>query len=318
MRVLVAGGTGFIGGHLVRALIARGDLVTVLSRDVAAARRELPRECRVAHWDPGHAGHAHVGARSPWFEELPFVDGVINLVGAPIAHRWTDEYKKKIRDSRLKATESLVEAIALAGESKARNAARPRVLINASGVGYYGMSTKREVDEGAAAGGDFLAKVCEDWEAAAQKAEDHGVRVVRLRKGVVLGRGGGLVREMVPLGLIVVGPIGKGDNSISWVHVDDVVGMMTWALDDDTLSGAINCTSPHYTTGRELARSMASVLDKRSVPVPESLLRMRFGSAVDAMIGSQKVFPKRAIDKGYEYHFARLVPALEQSMMGES
>src|SRR5687767_2805945 len=119
MRVLVAGGTGFIGMHLVRALLDRGDVVTVLTRDAADGRKTLPRECRVVSWDPGKQG--------PWCEELPFVDAVVNLAGANVAKRWTDDYKKKIRDSRIKATESLVEAIVAAGESKARNAQRPAV-----------------------------------------------------------------------------------------------------------------------------------------------------------------------------------------------
>ncbi len=293
----------------MRTLIGRGDVVTVLTRDVAAARRELPRECRVAHWDPGKKG--------PWFDELPFVDAVVNLAGAPVASRWTDDYKRKIRDSRVKATESLVEAIAAAGESKARNAKRPAVLVNASGCGYYGASLDAEVDEDGDAGRDFLAEVCKDWEAAAEKAEENEVRVVRLRIGVVIGKGGGAAKEMVPMGMFVAGPIGKGDNAVSWVHVDDVVGMILWSLDEPSVHGAINCTSPFFTTGRELARSMASVLGKRNLPVPEAFLRPVFGAAVDIMVGSQKIYPKRAVDQGYAFHFARLVPALEQALMGD-
>ncbi len=309
MRVLVAGGTGFIGMHLVRALLDRGDVVTVLTRDVAGGKKTLPRECRVVSWEPGKKG--------PWYEELPFVDAVVNLAGASVAKRWTDDYKKKIRQSRVKATESLVEAIALAGESKARNARRPAVLVNASGCGYYGASTAGEVSEEDEAGEDFLATVCRDWEAAAEQAAEHGVRVVRLRIGVVIGKGGGAAENMAPGKRIVLGPVGKGDNTMSWVHVDDVVGMILWAVDDAAVSGALNCTSPFPATARELSQSIASVIDKRRIGVPEALVRPMLGDAVEMLLGDQKVYPKRAVDLGYAFHYARLVPALEQALMSD-
>lgn len=310
MRVLVAGGSGFVGAHLVRALVARGDSVTVLTRSVDAARAELPRECRVAHWDPGKRG--------PWFDELPFVDAVINLAGAPVAQRWTENSKRTIRESRVAATTSLVEAIKAAGESKARNAKMPAVLINASAVGYYGTPTNGEVDESAEPGADFLAGVCKSWEEAASAAEEFGVRVVRLRIGVVLGRGGGAMARMVgPMGAFVAGPIGKGQNTVPWVHVDDVVGMITWALDDDAVSGAINCTSPYSTTGKGLAKAMASVLGKPAFAAPEAFVRPILGDMIELVVGSQQVYPKRAVELGYEFHFARLVPALEQALHDE-
>lgn len=310
MRVLLAGGTGFVGIHLVRALVARGDTVTVLTRNVAEARKNLPRECRVAYWEPGKKG--------PWYEEVSFVDAVINLAGTPVAQRWTDSVKLSIKESRLQATNSLVEAIELAGESRSRNAHRPAVLINASAVGYYGASTSGVVEERAEAGVGFLADVCKDWEQAAASAEKLGVRVVRLRIGVVLGKGGGVLTRMVaPLGAFVAGPIGKGDNVVSWVHVDDVVGITLWALENDSVSGAINCTSPFPTTGKQLAESMASVLDKRALSVPELFVRPVLGEMIEVIVGSQNVYPQRAVELGYEYRHARLVPALEQALASE-
>lgn len=310
MRVLVAGGTGFVGGHLVRALIARGDTVTVLTRDVAAARKELPRECRVAHWEPGKKG--------PWFDELPFVDAVVNLAGTPVAQRWTEASKRGIKESRVRATTSIVEALEAAGASRARNAKRPSVLVNASAIGYYGTPTAGEVDESASAGGDFLAGVCKDWEAASAPAEGFGVRVVTLRIGVVLGRGGGALGRMVgPMGAFVAGPIGKGDNAVSWVHVEDVVGMILWAIDNEAVSGAVNCTSPFSTTGKDLAKTMASVLGKPAFAAPVAFVRPVLGDMIEIVIGSQKVYPRRAVDLGYEFHFARLVPALEQALVDD-
>lgn len=308
MRVLLAGGTGFVGTHLVRALVARGDTVTVLTRDVAAAKKGLPRECRVAHWEPGTKG--------PWFEELQFVDAVVNLAGAPVAQRWTAKSKRSIKESRLRATTSIVEALAAAGESRSRGAHRPAVLINASAIGYYGSSTVGVVDEGGATGEGFLADVCKEWETSAVAAETLGVRVVRLRIGVVLGQGGGALQRMVgPLGAFVAGPIGKGHNTVSWVHVDDLVGMVTWALDDARVEGALNCTSPFATTGRELANSMASVLGKSAFAAPEVVMRSLLGEMVEIIVGSQNIYPKRAVDLGYEYHYAQLVPALEQALV---
>lgn len=282
----------------------------MLTRDVDAARKELPRECRVAHWEPGKKG--------PWFEEVPFVDAVVNLAGAPVAQRWTDASKRLIKDSRVKATASLVEALAAAGESRARNAARPQVLVNASAVGFYGTNTAAQVDESSAPGGDFLAGVCQEWEKAASAAEELGVRVVRLRIGVVLGHGGGSLARMVgPLGAFVAGPIGKGDNAVSWVHVDDVTGMVLWSLDDARVTGAINCTSPFFTTGKGLAKAMASVLGKPAFAAPEAFVRPILGDMIDLVVGSQKVFPSRAVELGYEFHLARLVPALEEALVRE-
>ncbi len=301
--VLVTGGTGFVGGALVRALLRRGDRVTVLSRNVDKARAQVPRQARVAAWQPGKPG--------AWTDELSVVDAVVHLAGAPVATRWSPKYKKLIESSRDDTTRHLVEAIGAQSN-------KPAVLVSASATGFYGASRKERLDEDAEPGSDFLAKVCVGWEEAVRAVSEHGVRNAQLRIGVVLGPGGGaLARMVLPLRSMVGGPIGKGDNKMSWVHIDDVVGMLLWAVDDDNVSGPINCTSPYVTTGKEMAKTIGSVINRPAVGTPTAVMRMVLGEAVDVIIGSQEIYPQRAIDGEYEFQHARLVPALEASLMAD-
>jgi uncharacterized protein (TIGR01777 family) len=297
---LVTGGTGFVGRAVVRALLERGDLVTVLTREADRARASLPRDVRVAQWSPPKRG--------PWMDELEVVDGVVHLAGATVLGRWNARQKRTIDESRGTVTDLLVDAIGAAQN-------KPAVLVSASAVGYYGDSRSDRVDESAKPGRGFLADVTERWEAAAKRAEEHDVRNVRLRLGVVFGPGGGALQEMLgPMRMFVGGPIGKGDNYISWVYLDDVVGMALMALDDDSISGPLNCTSPFPTTARELAVQMGSVLGRPRIGAPGFVAGMMFGEAAEAVTGSLRVAPSRALELGYEYHKARLLPALEASL----
>lgn len=304
MRVLVTGGTGFLGRALIRALLDRGDQVTVLTRDVKSAPKSLRDEARVVAWTPGKPG--------PWEAELSVVDAVVHLAGAPVAKRWTESYKATLVSSRVSSGRALVEAIG-------KHERRPAVVVSASGVGYYGADRPgRVLDEDSPPGTDFIAKLCIDWEQAIREAEAHGVRTVQLRIGVVLGPGGGALGEMVQLGgAFVGGPVGKGDNALAWISLDDVVGMVLWALDDDRVSGPINCTSPNVTTQRELAKSAGSVLGRPAIGVPEAVMRMVLGEVVDVLCGSVNAQPTRALELGYEYHHARLVPALEAALVSD-
>lgn len=301
-RVLLTGGTGFLGQVLLTALVARGDLVTVLTRNPGAARRELPRDVRVVGWDPNKKG--------PWYEEVGVVDAVVHLAGKPVLTRWSAKVKDDILKSRAGSTERIVEAI---GEA----AHKPSVFVCASATGFYGSDRASEVDESDSPGDDFLSGVCQKWEAAARGAEEHGVRSVQMRIGVVLGPGGGALAKMVaPMGVAVLGPVGRGDNHVSWIHVDDVVGMILMAIDDATISGAVNCTSPYWVTFAELCAEMASVLDTRRIGTPAALARIGLGDSVSVLTGNQQVYPKRAIEAGYEYHYAQVTPALEASLIG--
>ena len=303
MRVLVTGGTGFVGGAVVRALSRRGDRVTVLSRNPKKAQRDLPRGVRAAAWDPRKEGH--------WQDEVGVVDAVVHLAGDPIAQRWSPDAKKAIRDSRVESTRLVVDAI-----EKAQK--RPAVLVSASATGYYGIERKGRLDEASEPGKGFLPELCMAWEEQAPRASELGTRSVQLRLGVVVGPGGALDKMIAPMRLFVNGPIGSGENILSWVQRDDVVGMALTALDDDSWEGAYNCVSPYAVTSRELAKTLGSVIGRPAVPAPAGPVKMILGDFVDVLTGNLDVFPQRAVDAGYEYHHARLTPALEAALMADA
>ena len=262
----------------------------------------MPRGARVAGWSPNEGGG--------WEPEVSTVEAIVHLAGANIATRWTPKSKKRFVSSRVDTGRALADAIG-------KHESRPAVLVSASGVGYYGANRPgEELTEDSTPGSDFIAKLCIDWEGAARAAEDHGVRTVQLRIGGVIGEGGGLVDGMVQLGgAFVGGPIGKGDNDLAWVHIQDVVGMILMAIDGRDISGPINCTSPFVVTQRELAKTMGSVLGRPAIGAPEAVMRAALGGMVDVVCGSINAQPARAIELGYEYHYARLVPALEEALV---
>ncbi|MGK4002839.1 TIGR01777 family oxidoreductase [Sorangium sp. So ce1036] len=301
--VLVTGGSGFIGRGLVKALLARGDRVTVLTRDVQRAQAALPG-ARVATWDPERPG--------PWFEEVDGVDGIIHLAGEPIAKRWTEPVRRQIVNSRVETTRLMGEAI-----GKARR--KPGVFVCASAVGYYGPQPGDKVlDESAAPGEGFLADVVVRWEEAARAVEaQHGTRSVQLRIGVTIGEGGGALDKMIaPFKLFLGGPIGDGTQVISWIHVDDVVGLTLLALDNEAVRGPLNVTSPNAATGEEVARALGVVLHRPSwLRVPEAVVKLGLGDAAEIITTGQRVYPRRAEELGYTFRRADLVPAL-QSIFG--
>jgi uncharacterized protein len=287
----------------VLELLRRGDLVTVLTRDPSRAKKHLPHGVRVAAWDPHREG--------AWYEELDVVDAVVHLAGEMVVKRWTDATKAEIERSRVDSTAKLVEAIGRAPH-------KPSVLVSASAIGYYGPHPGTDtLDESAEPGNDFLAGVVQRWEEAARGAEAHGVRSAQVRIGVVLGAGGGALPQMVrPFKLYMGGPIGDGEQVFSWVHLDDVVGIIMLAIDNETLSGPINATSPNAATSEEMAEALGIVLNKPAwFRTPESMLRARFGEGATVLTTGQRVYPQRAAELGYEFQHARLVPALE-SILG--
>jgi hypothetical protein len=234
------------------------------------------------------------------------VDGVVNLVGEPIDQRWTPEAKQRIRDSRVRATKNLVDAIGAADP-------RPTALVSQSAVGYYGDRGKALVDESTEPGSTFDSQVCVAWEAAARAAEQHGVRVAVIRTGLPLDPKHGLLKQLLlPFRLGIGGPLAGGDQYMPWIHVEDEVRLLLWALEKDRASGAYNGTAPHSVTNREFSRSLGRVLRRPAVvPIPELALRLRFGGELAAVAaGGQRAAPRRAVEQGFEFRHPELEPAL--------
>lgn len=288
-RCVVAGGTGFVGTRLVRALVERGADVTVLTRYRAAAGH-LPTGVTAQVWAPDKlaaVGDDWVG----WQDALAGADLVVNLCGAPVAARWTAAGKKGIVESRIGATRALAEAI-----EALEPARRPRCVVSASAVGYYGVSEDAEFEEDAApAKNDFLADVSVAWEAAAAPVADAGVRLAVLRLGVVVGVGGGALARMLPFyKAFLGGPIGSGTQWLSWVHIDDVVGMVLAAAEDEAVSGVYNATAPAPVTMAEFSASLARALGRPNLlPVPGLALKIALGEASSIVLQGQRVLPAR-------------------------
>jgi len=304
LKVLITGGTGFVGRRLAEQLLARGDQVTVLTRDAQRARGHFPSRVRCASWTPEKEG--------PWVEELAVVDAVVHLTGEPVAQRWTAAAKDRIVKSRVDVTRVLVDAIGKAAH-------KPSVLVSASAIGIYGpRRPDEEIDESSEPGKGFLAEVAERWEEAARAVEAHGLRSAQVRLGVVLGDSGGALEKMIiPFRLFVGGPVGDGKQVISWVHRDDVVGMILLALDDERVTGPLNAVSPNPATSTEVARAIGAVINRPSwLHTPAAAVQLAMGEAAEILTTGQRVLPRKAIELGYEFRYARLVPALE-SILGE-
>ncbi len=294
MKVLVVGGGGFIGARLVEALRGRNDEVVVTGRNEGRLRRRFPDATCVA-WDPVSG--------PPPAEALAGVDGVVNLAGEPVASgRWTKAKKERIRESRVLGTRNLVAAV-LASDP------RPRVLVNASAIGYYGDRKQSWVYEESPPGSDFLADVCQAWEAEAWRARP--VRTVVARFGIVLGRDGGAYPQMsLPFRLFAGGTIGQGYAWMSWVHGADVTGILLHSLDKD-VSGALNATAPNPVSNAEFSHTLAEVLHRPCFAmVPKIALRLIKGEFAKVITSSTRVKPLRTEASGYAFRFPRIREAL--------
>ncbi len=297
MRVVVTGGTGFVGRALCRALRARGDAVVVLSRGSNAGAGP-----DVVAWTGRSDGE--------WARSIDGADAVVNLAGASIAgRRWSAAYREEIRRSRVEATQSLVDAIG-------RASAPPRVLVSGSAVGYYGPTGDEALGEASPAGNDFLARVCAEWEGAALGAQAHRVRVVRLRTGLVLGPGGGSLAEMArPFRFFVGGRVGNGRQWMSWIHLDDEVGLLLHALSADDVHGPLNAAAPGAVRNSDFARTLGRVLGRPSwFPVPGLALRVVVGDVAEIITTGQRVVPAAALASGYSFRYPELEPALRASL----
>ena len=299
MRALVTGATGFIG----RELLKRLERPVALSRDPRSARALLGPAVDCHAWDPG--------STPPPAGALRGVDVIFHLAGEPVAEgRWTPARKDRIRDSRLRGTQHLVAALETIPDP-------PRVLVSASAIGYYGERGDEILDESSRPGSDWLAGICAAWEAESARAAALGVRVVNPRIGIVLGAGGGaLARILPPFRMGVGGRLGTGRQWTSWIHIDDLVGLLLHAAAHDDLRGAMNAVSPGAVTNAEFTRTLASVLRRPAfLPVPALALKIAFGEMAGVLLSSQHVAPRRAETTGYAFRHAGLEGALRQILV---
>jgi uncharacterized protein (TIGR01777 family) len=299
MRIAVTGGTGFIGQALIRVLHQCGDSVIALSRDIFRAKEILGDGIELVHWEPD-------GRPGPWEDEISRSDAVVNLAGESIfGKRWDPAYKSRIWGSRVDGTRQIVEAMG-------RQQQRPRILINASAIGVYGASGPEPLDETAPAGHDFLAEMVQAWEAEAAKAEALGLRVVPLRFGVVLEKGGGALAQMLPpFKMFLGGWMGSGRQYLSWIHRDDIVGIILYSLTHPAIHGPVNATAPQPVTNKEFSLALGRALHRPVLlPVPAFALRIMLGEAAEAILSGQNVTPKAITAAGYQFKYPELGGAL--------
>lgn len=303
MKVAIAGATGFVGSPLVERLHSEGHSILVLARDSERARRIFPASAypnlEIVGYSPAESGN--------WQHSIGGCDGVVNLAGVPIAEeRWTAARQQAILDSRKLTTAKLVEAIANANP-------KPSVLVSASAIGYYGTSETAEFEENSPGGDDFLAAVCKEWESAAEKVKNTGTRLVILRLGIVLGMGGALAKMLPAFRLFAGGPIGTGKQWFSWIHRDDVVNLILYALQNPQVEGVLNATAPHPVRMNELCETLGEVLQRPSwLPVPSFALELLLGDGAKVVLEGQQVLPKRTLLSGFQYEYPQLRSAIEE------
>lgn len=297
MKVAIAGGTGFVGSRLVERLLAEGHQVLILTRNPASVKPAPNVE--VVAYNPKESG--------AWQQSISGCDAVVNLAGEPIAEkRWTPEHKKEIINSRKIGTQKIVEAISKANP-------KPSVLVSASAIGYYGTSETTTFEESSPSGNDFLAQVCQEWEAEAQKVKDTGTRLVIVRIGIVLGMGGAIGKMIPPFKMFAGGPIGTGKQWFSWIHRDDLVNLILFALKQREVEGVLNATAPNPVRMNEVSQTLGEVLNRPSwLPVPAFALEVLLGDGAQVVLEGQQVLPKRTITQGFDYQYPTLKQALEE------
>ncbi|MBI5675585.1 MAG: TIGR01777 family protein [Nitrospirae bacterium] len=291
MNILITGGTGFIGTPLSRELRNSGHTVVVTTRQTSVSKEKLT-------WNPPALIPSDVISR---------FDAVINLAGEPVAPgRWTKKRKELIMSSRIDTTRSLVESIKKA-------ASKPKVLISASAIGYYGAHGDEYVTEDTLPASDFLARVCKAWEEEALKAQESGIRVVLIRIGGVLeADGGALPKMMTPFKFFLGGPVGSGKQWFSWIHRNDVLGIIKYALENESLSGPLNATAPNPVTNREFSSTLGDAIHRPSwLAVPSFIVKLTLGELGGMLLTGQRVLPEKIVRSGYKFKYHDLEDALK-------
>jgi hypothetical protein len=297
-RVVVTGATGLVGKRLCAHLKASGYQVVVFSRSPGKARRLVPGAAEYVEWNPQVQGE--------WVGALAGAYGVVHLAGASLfGKRWDAAYKKQLYDSRIESTRRLVEAMS-------RMETRPAVFVSSSAVGYYGARGDTRLDESAVPGKGFLADLCADWEQAAQKAEDYGIRTVLVRTGIVLDSDEGALAQLkLPFQLFIGGPVLPGSQWMSWIHVADQVGIIMMGLEDTRVRGPINATAPEPQTNSAFSSTLGKTLGRPSwLPVPGFALHIVLGEFADSLTTGQRVIPQKAQQLGYAFKH----PTAEQAL----
>ncbi len=296
MKIFIAGGTGFIGSHLIRKLLAEGHEVTALARGSQNAGR-LPQEVNIITGSPVTQGD--------WQQRVPGHQVVINLAGQNIFTRWTESNKKLIRDSRIHSTRNIVQALP-------REPGQAVTLINASAAGYFGFGGDEKITENARAGSDFLARVCVDWEDEAAKGEKSGVRVLTTRFGVALGPHGGALAKMLPaFKLGIAGRLGTGRQWFPWIHRDDLVDAITFLIAHDEICGPVNVCAPNPVRNKEFTTILGKILHRPAIlPVPSFLAKLLLGELATVVLEGNRMVPEKLKSRGFVFKFPDLESAL--------
>jgi uncharacterized protein (TIGR01777 family) len=298
MKILITGGTGFFGTQLITRLIQDGHKVTILSRS-ARQSEDVRQGISYLQGDPTQKG--------PWQEAIKNHDAVINLAGASIFAKWTEEYKKVIRESRIRTTRNLVEGIEANRKVKI-------TLFCSSAVGYYGFCKDEELVEGSPPGNDFLARMAVEWEGEALKAREKGARVVITRFGIVMGEKGGALGQMIPLfKKFIGGPIGNGRQWFSWIHIQDLSEAFVFLMKHPEISGPVNACAPNPVRNRDLAKALGKTLHRPSfMPAPAFMIKLVLGEFGSVILEGQRVIPKRLLDSGFAFHY----PEIDKTLQG--
>lgn len=299
MKIVIAGGTGFIGRQLCQDLVQVGHSLIVLSRRPDSAPAPANAQCRVIQWNGREDGS--------WTTHCDGAEVVINLSGAPIADkRWTPARKRELVDSRVLTTRALLTSIG-------KWNTKPHTFITASGVGFYGDRGREEVNEESSPGKGFLAELCEVWEGAARQGESLGLRILPVRFGMVLGLHGGALPKMAfPFRFFLGGPILPGSQFVSWIHLTDLSRLLIWLITNPSISGPVNGVAPDSVPMREFCARLGAAMKRPSwFPVPGFILRIALGELAGMLTTGQRVYPKRALEGGFTFLYPGLPAALE-------
>lgn len=302
MKIAITGGTGFVGSRLVEKLNENKETILIFTRNKERAQKIFPSSAfptlEIVPYTPKKSG--------TWQEKIAGCDAVVNLAGEPLAEgRWTGDRKQEIVLSRQIGTQKIVEAIAKANP-------KPQVLINASAIGYYGTSETQIFDENSPSGDDFLAEVCQKWEAEAEKVKENNVRLVILRLGIVLGNGGAIAKMITPFKLFMGGSIGSGKQWFSWIHQEDIVNLILEAIARPEMAGVYNATAPNPVRMEEFCHTLGEVINRPSwLPVPSFAIEAILGDGAIVVLEGQQVQPKAVEALGFNYQYSTLKAALQ-------